>query len=126
MRKYNVILIYTDSTNHNFSFSYFVHAHTQNEALGIVFETKHNFIAPCENIYSPDIAIRCVKRYNPATRHDYTTYKVTITTDELEKYVYYIKADEPIKASMIAERRFKELYSIKSRYRVNVRRILYK
>lgn len=126
MRKYNITLMYTDSNNHNFTFSYFVHAHTQNEALGIVFETKHNFMNQTNNIFTPDIAIKCIKRYNPATRHEHNTYKVTITTDELEEYTYYIKAFGPIEASTIAERKWKQTYNIKSRYRVHVRRILYK
>lgn len=126
MRKYNVIFNYKDSSNHNFFYSYFVHAHTQNEAIGLVYEMKHNFIASCDSIYTPDISVYCIKRYNPATRHEHTTYRVNITTDEQEIYTYYIKATGPIEASTKAERKFKQSYNIKSHYRVNVKRVLYK
>ena len=110
MRKYNVKFIYTDSNYNPYIYSYFVKAHSQNQAVHNAL-LKHQFLDTID-----EVSVKAVKYIKP-----YNRYKVTITdieTDEI--YTYFRYGYGAIEASEKAERCFKK--TSKHVYKVNVQK----
>lgn len=111
MIKYNVKFIYTDRHFNSYIYSYFVKAHTQQEAIHNAL-LKHQFLDELEEISVS--RVKHIKTYN--------RYKVTITdveTDEI--YTYFRHGYTWLEASEKAERCFQQISD--HVYKVNVTKI---